>query len=135
MRYYAQVVSEALFADPPRVRGVVDGHTIRRLISWEGSGRHRIFLFDIIGHVRARDMLKRRDSVALTFDDFSSRLSLTSLSRRQSALCPRCGLELLSVDFWSHYNVFHARRLWWLNSEDWSKMGLKGEYITPPEQV
>jgi len=133
VKYYGQVVSEALLADPPRIRGYLDGDMLRRLIRYEGRRGSRKFLFDIIGWVDFRDLIKRKDLVALAPALVEPPLTVNAIKGRRNVPCPHCGLEQLGVQFWTHYNLFHARRVNWLNREDWSKMGL-GEYQTPPEQ-
>lgn len=134
MMFYAQVVAEAVYATPPRVRGLIDGQTIRRLRGFRGSGPSRVFEFDIAGAVTARVLLRRKELVALSLGAGHVPMILASLSDRQSAVCPSCGLEMLSLEFWIHYNMFHARRACWLNKEHWSSMGLAGAYTPPPEQ-
>jgi hypothetical protein len=134
VKYYAQVVSDAVMSDPPMVRGVIDGLTIRRLMSWHGSGRSRVLVFDVIGEMPVSRLLASKNKVALAGREDDEPLTLKHLLRVSSVLCPQCGLEMLPQEFWEHYNTFHARRVNWLNTEDWKNIGLKEPYVVPPEQ-
>lgn len=134
MRYYAQVVSEALLSDPPQIRGIIDGDTIRRLVAHQGSGSSRTFTFDIIGELTLAELLRRKNRVALKPPKDLIKMRILRIEKPGAVFCPQCGLEMLTWEFWHHYNKFHARRVYWLNSEDWSRLGLPGEYPTPPEQ-
>lgn len=132
MRYLAQLVSEAALAEPPKIRGMIDDKTIRRLLSWRGSGRRRVLTFDLIGDVTLQRLVTSKDLVAFAPSPVDLPLSVVL---PPAFLCPRCGLEMLSDEFWEHYNVFHARRVNWLNAEDWKVMGMRGAYVAPPEQT
>ncbi len=121
-------------ADPPAIRGIIDGLTIRRLVSWTGEGRSRVFSFDVLGDISVSRLVKMKAMVALSPVDGAEPLILRSLSRLSSVSCPQCGLEMLPIEFWEHYNTFHARRVNWLNEEDWTAMRLKLPYVVPPEQ-
>lgn len=133
MKYYAQVVSDALKADPPAVRGLIDGQTIRRLVAVSGVSRQRVFTFDIIGNVSFGDLVRRKHEVALETPEDVTWLAIPLLAKNASLCCPSCGLEMLSDEFWTHYNTFHARRKWWLDEEDWAPMKMPGSYTPPPE--
>lgn len=121
-------------SNPPKVRGFIDGLTIRRLMSWNGSGRARVLVFDVLGEMTVPRLLSSKNSVALEAGDADEPLVIRHLARASSVHCPQCGLEMLPIEFWEHYNTFHARRVNWLNTEDWKKMGLKEPFMVPPEQ-
>lgn len=116
------------------VRGFIDGLTIRRLMSWHGSGRGRVLVFDVLGEMPVSRLLAAKNRVALAPSPDEPPLVLKHIERQGSTACPQCGLEMLPFEFWEHYNTFHARRVNWLNTEDWKTMGLRDPYIVPPEQ-
>ena len=117
--FYKQYVSQALLATPPRVRGIIDGQTIRRLVGFSGDGGSRVFHFDVLGSIAYRRLLKRHSSVAIQWDPEYEALRIKGLEKDHRMFCPSCGLEMLSGEFWHHYNRFHARRCWWINEEHW----------------
>ena len=134
MRYYRQVVAEALSADPPQVRGLLEGDMLRRLVCVRGSGRDRVFEFDIAGEKTYRWLVRRAEKVALIMPPTAERMVIRWLTPTAAVTCPHCGFDMLGVEFWEHYDLFHSRRPGWLNKEDWSRMGLPGDFQPPPEQ-
>jgi hypothetical protein len=124
------VVGEAMRADPPLIRGLREGESIRRLVETRGEGHSREFRFDLTeGWWTYRQLLLVHDRVAIerTID-----ADLEIRFKSKFAHCPACGAVMPKRQFWDHYNDLHALRPGWLNEDHWPMM-VKGEYRLPPE--
>ena len=130
MKFYAEYVADACASDPPRIRGLIDGQYVRRLIGYTGARRSKIFTMDLLGPLTYREITRNPLRVALEDSAYYRRFSFEP----QSAVCPSCALVLLGDEFWPHYNKHHARRPWWPNEEHWPGFKLAGKWLPPYEQ-
>lgn len=134
-KLWPEKVAEALKATPPTgVTGVLVDGRMRRLVGYDGDGSQRMFEFEGLEPMAYRQVARMARSVVLV-GEAPPLTHLTIQFGRSKVRCPACRREVsVGSPFWGHYNGNHARRPFWLNSEDWPKM-LKGPYVPPPEQA